>query len=165
MLSRQKIYHFLFWLLPLFAERFWGGVIFVCKIYFFAELLGDIFYWYCQQNQFNIINIYFIKLDISTSLALRSIWRERKHYLFILSTYWNKCKAFISIILRVQSNSYLPVILSVVEESSLIPKAIRINKKSDRNRNAMKISRLVGIKEQSRLQILQLHLFNVIASP
>ena len=144
MLFRQKIYHFLFWLLPLFAERFWGGSYFCMQNLFFAELLGDIFYWYCQQNQFNIINIYFIKLDISTSLALRSIWRERKHYLFILSTYWNKCKAFISIILRVQSNSYLPVILSVVEESNLIPKAIRINKKSDRNRNAMKISRLVG---------------------
>ena len=45
---------------------------------------------------------------------------------------------------ELQTYAYSSVILSVVEESSLMPKAIRINKKSDRNRNAMKISRLVG---------------------
>ena len=49
----------------------------------------------------------------------------------------------------------LPVILSAVEESSLMPKAIRIKKKSDRNRNAMKISRLVGLNSKAELLLLR----------
>ena len=55
----------------------------------------------------------------------------------------------------VQRNAYSSVILSVVEESSLMPKAIRINKKSDRNRNAMNISRLVGLNSKAELPILR----------
>ena len=36
-----------------------------------------------------------------------------------------------------------------------MPKAIHINKKSDRNRNAMKISRLVGLNSKAELLILR----------
>ena len=64
-------------------------------------------------------------------------------------------KVSIFIILIVQRNAYSSVILSVVEESSLMPKAIRINKKSDRNRNAMKISRLVGLNSKAELLLLR----------
>ena len=36
-----------------------------------------------------------------------------------------------------------------------MPKAIRINKESDRNRNAMKISRLVGLNSKAELLLLR----------